>query len=497
MIHLPEEFLSRMKTQLGSEYDSFLESYDAPRISGLRVNTLKCTAEDFPQIAPGNWEKIPWVENGYFVPGGIRMGASPLYAAGVFYLQEPSAMAPASRLEVHPGERVLDLCAAPGGKATELAAKLRGKGLLVANDISNSRAKALLRNLELFGAGNIFVTNEPPGKLSEVFEGYFDKVLVDAPCSGEGMFRKDEAVIGTWTPERPAWFANLQKDIAANAVKMLREGGIMMYSTCTFSPEEDEGTVSWILENFPEMHVIEMEGYEGFAPGHPEWGSGNPDLAKCVRIWPHHMQGEGHFLALLQKSSCETASVSDPGSGASYMPSADRTAASSYRNAGKSRKQPKKGSRPEKKSSASGTSGTEKAFAEEFLAMTSSGISADSLEIRGDRVYFSPVLPSGVRNLHFLRNGLFLGEIKKNRFEPSQSLAMSLSADTFEDCLNLSLEDERTGRYLSGETISVGANETLSSKGWKLVCVEGFALGWGKLVNGILKNKYPASWRRN
>ena len=496
MIHLPEEFLSRMKTQLGLEYDSFLASYDAPRMSGLRVNTLKCTAEHFPQIAPGSWEKIPWVENGYFVPGGIRMGASPLYAAGVFYLQEPSAMTPASRLEVHPGERVLDLCAAPGGKATELAAKLRGKGLLVANDISNSRAKALLRNLELFGAGNIFVTNETPGKLSEVFEGYFDKVLVDAPCSGEGMFRKDEAVIGTWTPERPAYFANLQKDITANAVKMLREGGIMMYSTCTFSPEEDEGTVSWILENFPEMHVIEMEGYAGFAPGHPEWGDGNPDLAKCVRIWPHHMQGEGHFLALLQKGSCETASVWDPGSDASPVP-ADRMSESISRNTGKSRKQTKKSSRQGKRPSSSGTSRPEKAFAEEFLEMTSAGISADSLEIRGDKVYLSPDLPSGVRNLHFLRNGLFLGEIKKNRFEPSQPFAMSLSADTFEDCLNLSLEDERTGRYLAGETIPVGTDETLSTKGWKLVCVEGFALGWGKLVNGILKNKYPVSWRRN
>ena len=194
----------------------------------------------------------------------MRMGQSPLYAAGVFYLQEPSAMTPASRLPIEPGERVLDLCAAPGGKATELNARLKGTGLLVANDISNARAKALLRNLELFGSENVLVTNETPAGLADVFPGFFDKILVDAPCSGEGMFRKDEAVIGTWTPERPDFFADLQREITSNAVKMLRPGGLMMYSTCTFAPQEDEGTVSFLLENFPEMELIEMEGYEGF-----------------------------------------------------------------------------------------------------------------------------------------------------------------------------------------------------------------------------------------
>ena len=327
MISLPEEFQNRMKTLLGAEYDAFIHSYDAPRHSGLRVNTLKCDPAHFPEIAPGQWKRIPWTENGYFVPGGVRMGASPLYAAGVFYLQEPSAMTPASRLEILPGERVLDLCAAPGGKATELAAKLKGRGLLVANDISNARAKALLRNLELFGAGNIFVTNETPGKLAEVFEGFFDKILVDAPCSGEGMFRKDEAVISTWTPDRPVFFANQQKDIAANAVKMLREGGLMLYSTCTFAPVEDEGSVSWILEHFPEMHLLEMKGYEGFAPGCPQWGNGDPELKKCVRIWPHRMPGEGHFLALLQKGS-DTAGQSLPemiSSEGADFPSPERT----------------------------------------------------------------------------------------------------------------------------------------------------------------------------
>ena len=496
MISLPEEFQNRMKTLLGAEYDAFIHSYDAPRHSGLRINTLKCDPAHFPEIAPGQWKRIPWTENGYFVPGGVRMGASPLYAAGVFYLQEPSAMTPASRLEILPGERVLDLCAAPGGKATELAAKLKGRGLLVANDISNARAKALLRNLELFGAGNIFVTNETPGKLAEVFEGFFDKILVDAPCSGEGMFRKDEAVISTWTPDRPVFFANQQKDIAANAVKMLREGGLMLYSTCTFAPVEDEGSVSWILEHFPEMHLLEMKGYEGFAPGCPQWGNGDPELKKCVRIWPHRMPGEGHFLALLQKGS-DTAGQSLPemiSSEGADFPSPERTFSS--RSTKTVKKQAKKSSRQGKSPASNGFSRPERELLEEFLQQVSSDIPREKLELRGGRVYLSPDLPSGIQGLHFLRSGLYLGEMKKNRFEPSQPFAMTLSAETFSDCLNLALTDERVERYLSGETISVTPEETHSAKGWKLVCVEGFSLGWGKLVNGTLKNKYPVSWRR-
>lgn len=507
MIRLPEDFLSRMRAQLGDEFDSFYESYQAPRRSGLRVNTLKCAPEQFPRIAPGDWEPIPWVHNGYFVPEGTRMGASPLYAAGVFYLQEPSAMTPASRLNVSPGERVLDLCAAPGGKSTELAARLQGKGLLVANDISNARAKALLRNLELFGSGNILVTNETPGKLAEVFEGYFDKVLVDAPCSGEGMFRKDEAVIGTWTPDRPAFFAAQQKDITANAVKMLREGGVMMYSTCTFSPVENEGTISWLLEQFPQMQLMEIKGYEGFAPGNPEWGNGDPSLRKCVRIWPHRMQGEGHFLALLKKGAPNPEAWQD----AENIPerikpaccpseSAANISQSLYREGRRSKKKKagkKRNGRPENTGNSSALSHAQLTLITEFFRQTDTDLPLENLELRGEKVFLSPALPSGTHRLHFLRNGLYLGDLKKDRFEPSQPFAMTLSADTFTDCLDLDPDDDRIRRYLAGEPIPVADGETISAAGWKLVCVQGFSLGWGKLVNGTLKNKYPAGWRRN
>ena len=196
---------------------------------------------------------------------------------------------------------MLDLCAAPGGKATELGARLQGEGLLVANDISASRARALLYNLEVFGIDNAFVTNETPSALAGVFEGFFDKILVDAPCSGEGMFRKEEAVAKDWTPEKSEYFAGQQREIVCQAVKMLRPGGKLLYSTCTFAPCEDEQTISWVLEQFPEMHLIPLPRYEGFSGGCPRWGDGREELKLCVRIWPYRMHGEGHFLALLEK----------------------------------------------------------------------------------------------------------------------------------------------------------------------------------------------------
>ena len=291
------------------------------------------------------------------------------------------------------------------------------------------------------------------------------------------MFRKDEAVIGTWTPERPDFFAELQREITSNAVKMLRPGGLMMYSTCTFAPQEDEGTVSFLLENFPEMELIEMEGYEGFSKGNPVWGNGDPEIEKTVRIWPHKMNGEGHYLALFRKK----------GEAIPY-----ETEEKPIEKKNKKQKNRKK----DRGTEAPGPSKAEKQILSDFLSRMTAPIPVEELEVRAGKVYHSPSLPDGVRNLHFLRNGLYLGELKKDRFEPSQPFAVTLSADKFKDYMNLKADDERTEKYLRGETISVEPGETASPSGWKLVCVDGFGLGWGKLVNGILKNKYPVGWRK-
>ena len=235
-VELPESFEKRMKEMLGDEYEAYIESYDNPRQYGLRINPMKITEEELAEGSGFSLGPIPWTKTGYFYKEENQPARHPYYSAGLYYLQEPSAMTPAAKFPVKPGERVLDLCAAPGGKATALGAALQGKGVLVANDISNSRAKALLKNLEVFGITNAFVTNEVPQNLADRFEGFFDKVLIDAPCSGEGMFRKDPAVIKTWDEERPEYFAKLQKDILKNGVRMLRPGGKLLYSTCTFAP---------------------------------------------------------------------------------------------------------------------------------------------------------------------------------------------------------------------------------------------------------------------
>ena len=301
-MNLPQIFVEQMKEILGPELPEYLESYEKPKFTGLRVNTSKISVEEFERISPfKTLRRVPWTPNGYYYTEEDAPTKHPYYYAGLYYIQEPSAMTPASVLPVEPGERVLDLCAAPGGKATELGAKLRHEGLLVANDASASRTKALLKNLEVFGLPNILVTSEMGDKLDRYFHEYFDKILIDAPCSGEGMFRKQAHMIPAWERQGPEVFSKMQREILDQAANLLKPGGTMLYSTCTFAPNEDEGVVSWLLENRPDMELIELPSYEGFTPGVPEWGNGDPRLTRCVHLFPHTMQGEGHFMALFRK----------------------------------------------------------------------------------------------------------------------------------------------------------------------------------------------------
>jgi NOL1/NOP2/sun family putative RNA methylase len=255
-MNLPKLFEDRMKELLGDEYEEFLQCYDKPHFGGLRVNTLKITPKEFEQICPFTIHRIPWVQNGYYYDTKEQPSKHPYYYAGLYYIQEPSAMTPASLLPINKGDKVLDICAAPGGKSTELGAKLGGDGLLVSNDISNSRAKALLKNIELFGIRNALILSEAPNKLVQYFPEYFDKILIDAPCSGEGMFRKSPAIMKNWEQYGVDYYNKLQKEIILFAARMLKPGGYMLYSTCTFSPEENEGTIAYLLEQYPEFQVV-------------------------------------------------------------------------------------------------------------------------------------------------------------------------------------------------------------------------------------------------
>ncbi len=334
----------------------------------------------------------------------------------------------------------------------------------MANDINGPRCKALLRNLELFGISNGFVTNESPQRLAGQFPEFFDKILVDAPCSGEGMFRKEAAAIKTWNLEKSLSCAKLQREILKSAIQMLSPGGLLAYSTCTFAPEENEGAISHVLECYPEMDLIELPQTQDFTPGNPLWGNGDPRLNRCLRLWPHRCPGEGHFLALLCKSGCGE----------------------------KTEKKRRKLKKAEK------ISRSQKVLLEEFLqplaAVLPMDFSWERVEVRTDKAYLLPQDLPPVKGLHFLRNGLFLGELKKNRFEPSQQLALALTGAP-PARMDIPSMDARIHNYLQGEPIPTAPGECTVTSGWAVLCADGFPLGWGKLVNGMLKNKYPSGWR--
>lgn len=484
-MELPQKFCDEMRRILGDEYEAYRSSMNERRKFGLRVNTLKISVEQFEKICPFPITRIPYIENGFYYDETVQPSKHPYYFAGLYYLQDPSAMTPASRLPVGKGEAVLDLCAAPGGKATELAAKLGGTGLLVANDISSKRAKALLKNMELSGVENSLIVTEYPAKLRRYFTGFFDKILIDAPCSGEGMFRKDPAMVKAWEQNGPEFYSKLQREILEQALPMLKDGGMLLYSTCTFSPLEDEGTVEYALSLDERMQLVEMEGYTGFAAGNPELiGSDNKELEKCVRMFPHRLDGEGHFLALLrcgeERSGCSQG-------GGNFAGGADASFGKNFPN------------RDDPESRKSGLRKEERALFESFAENMNRKFAYDRIESKNGMLYYMPQEMPDVRGLRFLRSGLFLGEVKKKRFEPSQSLAMALHAGDYKNVIDLSSDDDRVFRYLKGETLALREEDVAeagnNAGGYVLVCVDGYPLGWGKLTGFTLKNKYHPGWR--
>ncbi len=453
-MELPSRFTARMRRLLGQEYKEYLSDCEKPGETGLRVNTLKWTPDQARDALGLPDDRVPWTDNGFYLRGE-RMSRNPGYFAGLYYLQEPSAMAPAALLPVEPGDRVLDLCAAPGGKSTELGARLRGEGVLVANDISSSRAKGLLKNLERFGIPNICVVSEPPERLERFWTGYFDKILVDAPCSGEGMFRKDPDMIKAWEEKGPEHYAPIQRDLLKRAAGMLKGGGYLLYSTCTFSETENEEAVRSLLAENREMELVPLEKFPG-----AEDGIGLPG---CIRMYPHRLRGEGHFAALLRKKTDggpdEAPEDPEPG----YV-----------------RGIPGQGECP--------------AVCRDFLANTSLPWEESRFLFRGGCVYYLPkdaVLPNGLR---YLRTGLLAGSVKNGRFEPSQALAMVLGADSYANSVSFSFDDERVIRYLKGETVFLGDGEA-DADGWVLVCADGFGLGFARGCGRTLKNKYYPGWR--
>lgn len=458
-MQLPVTFEEKMKEMLGPDYENYLASFQEEPHQGLRINTGKISVEDFIKISPYELKSVPWCSNGFYYDKSEKPAKHPYYYAGLYYIQEPSAMTTAGLLPVEEGDKVLDLCAAPGGKSTELAAKLKGSGLLVSNDISNSRAKALLKNLELFGAGNILVTSEPPNVLAGRFPAFFDKILIDAPCSGEGMFRKQGSMMKAWENNGVELFVGMQHSILKEAVTMLKPGGMLIYSTCTFSKEENEQSIEYLLSLDDSLHLVELPMFEGFDEGHPEWGlTGHQELSRCRRLWPHRIAGEGHFVAMVKKD----AAVQDMAAYPEYP----------Y------------------------TGGKLSSEAQAFIREIDYPFEFSRIDVQKERVFYIPESMPDVRGLRILRCGLYMGDMKKNRFEPSQALAMFLKDTQFSNTIKLALEDGRVIKYLKGETIELEEMERHDCQdGICLICVENYPLGFGKLSKGTIKNKYLPGWR--
>ena len=428
---LPEAFLQRMEAQLGSEYPAFLESLERPRAVALRFNPMKGERPVLPFVgAP-----VPWEPEGFYYDPETRPGLHVYHEAGVYYLQEASAMAPVALLDPKPGERVCDLCAAPGGKTTQIAGRMLGQGFLVCNEINPKRAKILSRNIERMGVANALVTNEHPETLASRFPGFFDRVLVDAPCSGEGMFRKEEAAVTDWSQETVQMCVRRQREILDSAARLVRPGGRLVYSTCTFAPEEDEETVAAFLEAHPEFTPEPVEA-PWFVPGENA----------SYRMWPHKLLGEGHFAAVLRKTQGESGEV--PACPGEKCPKAWES------------------------------------FAKELDISLPEGKAVSF----GQSLYWAPMELPELNRLKVLRPGLELGTERKGRFEPAHALALWLKTCAITE--SFPPESPEMKAYLHGDVVPSG------KKGWCLVQAGGYAIGWGKGDGSVLKNHYPKGLRR-
>ena len=441
---LPITFLNRMKSMLGDEYEAFLASYDCEKYQALRINPLKGNKEDFESKAWFHLEPVPWAENGFYYENTDQPGKHPYHEAGVYYIQEPSAMLPAALLEALPGEKILDLCAAPGGKSTQIGAAMQGEGILVCNEIHPARAKILSENVERMGISNAMVTNESPDRLGQIFPSYFDRIMVDAPCSGEGMFRKNQEACEQWSEEIVQMCADRQDEILDCAAVMLRPGGRMVYSTCTFAPLEDEGSVERFLHRHPEFTLV-----------------------KDIRLWPHKVKGEGHYAAVLEKAG---------------------TVSEGYEC--QSTNGIEQGIHPRSRNFQK-ECGDYLAFEAEFLKVHLREKLQGTYLKFGDQLYLCPKNMPSVKGLKVLRPGLHLGTMKKNRFEPSHALALALKPEEVVHSYALAADEKEAAGYVNGLTFPADGE-----KGWYLITVDDYSIGWGKLAGGMMKNHYPKGLRK-
>lgn len=448
-MNLPEKFIEKYTKLLGDEANDFFNAFDLSVKKAYRVNPLKANQKLYDTPNEGDLKYTPF---GHI---GRVYGHSIDHSTGLVYSQEPSAMFVGEVAHPKKGDFVLDLSAAPGGKTTHLASYLDQTGLLVANEIIKKRAQILAENVERFGVKNTVVTNESPENLSKKFPKFFDKIVVDAPCSGEGMFRKDPDAMKYWDEDYPNRCASLQREILQDAVKMLKPDSELVYSTCTFAPEENEQIIAWLLDTYPEFSLVEINKPTGIDDGRPQWANGNPDLKKTARIFPNHFNGEGHFVAKLKWSEDSVVDEKNTYTKSNLTPvQVDQW----------------------------------KDFENDNLLTELSG----TLLTFGDQLYLVPIKMVSFKNMSVVRAGLHLGTFKKNRFEPSFALGLTLKPNEVKN--NIEINKEQWIKYVHGETVNL-VNPPKNGNGWYQVIINGNGFGFAKIVNNTIKNFYPKGLR--
>jgi NOL1/NOP2/sun family putative RNA methylase len=471
-IKLPDDFLNKMANLLGDDFEVFRASFDQPPNVGLRINTLKISPQTYSGISPYQLRPVPWCSAGFIIDwaaGTTQLsppGKHPHHPAGLYYIQEPSAMAAVEILAPQPGEKVLDLAAAPGGKSTHLAALMNNTGLLVANEIHPNRVWDLAQNLERCGVRNAIITNETPQRLANHFGDFFDRVILDAPCSGEGMFRKSETARSNWVISTPKSCALRQVTILEQAAQLVRIGGKLVYSTCTYSPEENEAVLDIFLSAHPDFELADILSTPGYQPARPEWIGlpRNNRLSRAVRIWPHLAQAEGHFITLLVKNG--SAQVEGDSKNQFNRSFFTRT----------------------KEQITTVALVLLDDFCKKYLTIM---FDKSRLILDGSYVYLLQHECPPTKGLRIISPGWWLGSIKKNRFIPSHALAMGIQPNQCRQSISLQQSDSQIVTYLSGQTFLNHGDD-----GWLLVCVDGFPVGWGKRVQNVIKNYYPRGLRR-
>lgn len=478
MMNLPIEFEKKMKAFLGNEWDDFLYSYDNNRFQALRFNTLKVQSPEermliLKVLGISSDKRVSWANEAYYFDENVRPGKHPYHEMGLYYIQEPSAMSAAALLAPKPGMRVLDLCAAPGGKSTQLATYLGDSGLLVSNEINTQRSRILSQNIERMGIKNAIVTNEDSFVLASHFPGFFNAIQVDAPCSGEGMFRKLPEAIEQWSMENVAICAARQKEILDNAAVMLKPGGTIVYSTCTFSKEENEDVIEYFLEKHPDFTLEEME-----------------------RFWPHKVDGEGHFVAKLVRRG----SVNELGADYDVCEDSCNKVEDTGLKADRKTKK-NKNSKNRKNETKPALTKENMKLLTEFLDETISEdmaawIKNSRLVMFGEQLYRLPDMEVDIKGLKVQRAGLHIGEFKKQRFEPSHSLALALKLSEAKNVVKLTCDNPQTIGFFNGQSVMLSDEQTAEcKKGWALVCVDGYTAGWGKVNGTQVKNHYPKGLR--